>query len=110
MKRSAPSGGYDYEAKTEFRRWVWDRITLHQKYVWDNPLWVTKYGTKYWSASEINDRHLRELVDQLLLSGSRQYWCRLPTNEAMLFVELRCRGLWTDKDELQSRLEGVVKR
>jgi hypothetical protein len=75
------------------------------------PLWITKDGTEYWHASHVSNRHLREIIDDLLLLGSKQYWCRVDISvEATLFAEISSRGLWTDAEELQSRLEGVVKR
>jgi hypothetical protein len=76
------------------------------------PVWQSKGGQVFYNVKEIGDQHLRGIVNMLLRSGSKQYWCNEQNGVfyRSIFEDLARRGLWTDAEELQSRLEGVVKR
>jgi hypothetical protein len=67
------------------------------------------YWLLYWSNA--SDDQLRHYINLLLSEGSEQFWLNGGSaKEKYALKEIRQRGLWSDKDELQSRLEGVVKR
>lgn len=73
------------------------------------PVWVSEDGREFWNVEDIGNEHLRVIIDMLLREASKQYWYRKHRYK-ILFDDLERRGLWSDTDELKSRLVGVVKR